>query len=378
MDKVNMPAATGADDPEIEPAESGSMAPPTDEAIAPSEAQDLGDKPSTDQASGWDAGPAASSTGESATDASQPTTTSGEVELDQWQRRVLPFMIVMISVLAGFFLVASALQLLFLHQQIAYAPESAVGSTESQAQDTGQTDEDADQAEVVLLGWDREVLSSSGQSVPAYAFEALALLEFRTIQRRYHQANVLLMSQVWVRYLGFVTGMILALLGATFILGKMREPPVQVGGKIGALLQLTFAGTSPGIFLALVGVALMVATVVTKRELSVRDVPVYVNTGALQALAPESSSSHLSVDCREAHKVLDDLIVLYGDERLEQGDPEFTQKQNELIERLKRVTGRSTWEAEKSTCPGAMEKLIVVDRISPGPPPDTTATPQEG
>ena len=43
------------------------------------------------------------------------------------------------------------------------------------------------------------------------------------IKQRYHQANVLLMAGVRVRYPGLVTGMILALIGAVFVLGKIRE-----------------------------------------------------------------------------------------------------------------------------------------------------------
>jgi hypothetical protein len=49
-------------------------------------------------------------------------------------------------------------------------------------------------------------------------WQLLALLEAHTIQQRYHQANVALILRGSIKYLGFLTGMILSIVGAVFIL----------------------------------------------------------------------------------------------------------------------------------------------------------------
>jgi hypothetical protein len=106
-------------------------------------------------------------------------------------------------------------------------------------------------------------------------FKALAILEAGALDRRYHQANVLLMSRVWARYLGFVTGMILALVGAVFILGKLREESSEISAQ-GVGGGLSMRSTSPGLVLATLGVALMAMTIVTHFEITTTDSPIYL------------------------------------------------------------------------------------------------------
>lgn len=83
------------------------------------------------------------------------------------------------------------------------------------------------------------------------------------------------MSRVWARYLGFVTGMILALVGAVFVLGKLREEATEVQtGTSGAMLSLRSA--SPGLIMAILGVALMATTIVTHHSMEWADSSVYL------------------------------------------------------------------------------------------------------
>ena len=87
-------------------------------------------------------------------------------------------------------------------------------------------------------------------------------LEADALQRRYHQATTTMLARVWTRQLGFLTGMILALVGAAFVLGRLREPATRLsaagGGITGAL-----GASSPGLVLALLGTGLMAITLVT-------------------------------------------------------------------------------------------------------------------
>lgn len=161
----------------------------------------------------------------------------------------------MISMIVGltlFFFIASLAQLAYLHGKIWDAPR--VNSAALQVPTgTGSLDEGA-------------------------RFNALAILEANAVERRYHQANVLLMSRVWARYLGFVTGMIMALVGATFILGKLREEMTSLEAK-GSAAALTLHTASPGLVLAVLGVGLMAATIVTHQEISTTDTSIYMQLG---------------------------------------------------------------------------------------------------
>jgi hypothetical protein len=116
-----------------------------------------------------------------------------------------------------------------------------------------------------------------------------------TVQQRYHQANVILMARIWTTYLGFVTGMILAVVGAAFILGKLREQASEISGKA-ENWQVSIASTSPGLIMVVLGSALMLVTIMTHHQINVTDRPLYFGTAALSPSpsttlpAPESLS----------------------------------------------------------------------------------------
>lgn len=180
------------------------------------------------------------------------TTTNGsgqDARLDSWQSRLLPLMIAMLVGLTLFFFAASLLQLVYLNRKIWDAPRVDVRALRSE--------------------------SGNGELSEAVRFNTLAVLEANVVERRYHQSNVLLMSRVWARYLGFVTGMILALVGAAFILGKLREDVTSLEAK-GSGAGLTLQSASPGLVLAVLGVALMAATIVTHQEIRTTDTAVYM------------------------------------------------------------------------------------------------------
>lgn len=164
-----------------------------------------------------------------------------------WQERLLPLMVRMIVGLTLFFFIASFVQLAYLHLTIQQAPRVDYAT--------------------LLQEQDPERLSVS--------FQTLAVLDAGILERRYHQANVLLMSRVWARYLGFVTGMILALVGAVFILGKLREETSEVSAE-GTAGSLSLRSSSPGLVMTVLGVALMVTTIVTHHEIQTADSPVYL------------------------------------------------------------------------------------------------------
>lgn len=178
---------------------------------------------------------------------------------------LLPWMTKMVMGLTLFFFLASAAQLIYLHFKITAAPETDLEYSLAMMEDAG----------------------ADGAKLTGAALAALSVLELGVVERRYHQANVSLLSRVWTRYLGFVTGMVLAMVGAVFILGRLetkaasqvrlRGPEGTTGH--GALAEIT--SQSPGLVLVSLGVALMITTIVTHHEIQVQDQAVYAKGWSL-------------------------------------------------------------------------------------------------
>lgn len=193
-------------------------------------------------------------------------TSGGRRSLLEWQIALLPMMTVMLVGLTLFFFVASFVQLNNLHNSISNSPSV--------------------QLERTITVVNSEVHRSSAEILRAGELQILAALEGYALDRRYHQANVLLMSRVWTRYLGFVTGMILALVGSSFILGKLRGDQNNASVTVGPM-SAAFQGTEPGLILAGLGVALMITTIVTHHEISTEDAPTFMQVWMRRTLGDE-------------------------------------------------------------------------------------------
>ena len=176
----------------------------------------------------------------------------------RWQQRLLPFMRGMLVAVALFFFVASYTQLYLLNQRI--FDTAPIDTREATA-----------------------VLSSTGtpftaqEALAAARLRAVVALEASGIERQYHQAGILLMSRLWTSYLGFLTGMVLALVGAAFVLGKIEERPSQMDSQLGTFLKIAFSSASPGLFLTTLGTILMVAAIVTHHQIEVNHRAVYLS-----------------------------------------------------------------------------------------------------
>lgn len=153
-----------------------------------------------------------------------------------------------------FFFAASFLQLLYLHHYMSERTAIDLRPVASAA----STDTLSDKRQPETVPW-----------------QALANLEQYSLQRRYNQANVLLMARVWTHYLGFVTGMISMLIGAVFILGKLQEPPTSASSDTAAW-KFSLTTTSPGLVLAFLGTLLMVTTMVAPARIEVEDKATYL------------------------------------------------------------------------------------------------------
>jgi hypothetical protein len=190
-------------------------------------------------------------------------------ELLRWQRRLLPFMTRFIVVLALAFFALSVFHL-FEIGRFVEAEHGATIRTVLQEQIA------------------KETSNNSAPSADQSYRQALVLLEAEAMDRRYHQANALLMSRIWTKQLAFITGMVLAFLGAMFILGKLSEARTTL--TAGASDWKTMiSSSSPGIIMAFFGTVLLVVALVVQTTIAVQDNPVYVYGVALRQGAGVSS-----------------------------------------------------------------------------------------
>ena len=178
--------------------------------------------------------------------------TSEEVNLSkddnntQWQKNLLPVMKRMVIGLTLFFFIATFGQLVYLHLSISNQPDLEISEA------------------FTLL--EKNPTYTFEQNIEATEMKSLLSLEAASLAKRHHQANVLLMSRVWVRYLGFVTGMILSLIGGIFILGKLSTPVSEVTTNAN-VANFSIKSASPGIILAVLGVVLMIMTITVHHQI---------------------------------------------------------------------------------------------------------------
>jgi|SRR5215203_1911244 len=176
-----------------------------------------------------------------------------------WQNRLLPLMSRMIIVLSAFFFIASLVQVIYLENTISTTPKFDANEALSYLQDRP------------TIGDNR---------VEETRLKSLVMLEGNMADNLYRQAHVLLMARIWTSYIGFVTGMILALVGATFVLGKLRTTQSELGAK-GNQWEFSFKSASPGLVLAVLGTTLMLATILTHHDIKTNHQAIYLHDFSL-------------------------------------------------------------------------------------------------
>lgn len=175
---------------------------------------------------------------------------------EDWQRYLRPLMSAMLVGLTVFFFVATLFQLVSLNARIEASPQLAPAQ---------------------LLA-----MAACPPALPAPAcleerrLRMSAVLEANVVARRHHEAGVQVMAAIWSRYLGFATGMILSLVGAAFILGKLSDKGSNLElQNPGSALRATLATSSPGMVMVIAGVVLMVVNITTLHAFNTVDQAIY-------------------------------------------------------------------------------------------------------
>lgn len=181
----------------------------------------------------------------------------------KWQERLLPTMNGLLIGLTVFFFLTTFAQMIYLHWSILQSPP----------------------VDINQAGGDTLIASAEtfNDRLHARELEVNSRMEAFIVTQRYHHVSVQLMAGLWTRYLGFITGMILALVGASFVLGKLREPPQNLSGRF-SVLDFSLRTTSPGIILVVLGVLLMFATITDKDTYSLTDSNIYLGATSAPAI----------------------------------------------------------------------------------------------
>src|SRR5439155_21071660 len=128
-----------------------------------------------------------------------------------------------------------------------------------------------------------QIDSNINGKIPYLKLFSLASMEEISMNRRYNAAGASMMSGIYTKYLGFFTGMILAIVGAVFIISKFREDLSKIGLSMSEQMKFRVASSSPGIIFAFLGSVLMIVTIVKKTEFAVKDSPLYLNYTTIPA-----------------------------------------------------------------------------------------------
>ena len=191
---------------------------------------------------------------------------SGE---ERWQRRMAPFMVGMVVLAAIFFAVVMLVRFGSIERTLQDPPQSGISIPWTTARLAPAT-------------WRDQVELANNQ--------ADFVLEREIIARRYRQASAMLSLRLWTRLMGFLTGMILAMVGAAFVLGKLTAPASEIaGGAQGVTLSVKSA--SPGVVLAALGTLLIAISLLMPVTTDVRDAAVYFGHGHAGATASEATPS---------------------------------------------------------------------------------------
>lgn len=177
--------------------------------------------------------------------------------LVSWQRRLLPWMILLPTALIMIFVYLSTVQLNNFSKEINNYKTSELDK-------------------IFINKKDSSIHSIVLSSTEITKLFLLAKMEEQLMNKRYSQGGALLISRLYTKYLGFFTGMILAIVGAVFIISKLSEGQSSLEAS-NDTIKLSLISTSPGIIFGVLGTVLMLSTILSQREIQITDAAIYLN-----------------------------------------------------------------------------------------------------
>jgi hypothetical protein len=98
-----------------------------------------------------------------------------------------------------------------------------------------------------------------------------------------------------IKFIGFMVGTLLTILGAVVIVKGVRDSPIGLEVSGLARAQVKFTASSPGLFLTLIGGAIILTTIVHTIAAEVQDptfnVPIFVSDGQLLSTTADTTKT---------------------------------------------------------------------------------------
>jgi hypothetical protein len=173
--------------------------------------------------------------------------------MELWQKQLLPWMITILVTSSLLFGVAT----IFQYNRI-YNWMTAV--------ETKVDDSMWSNSAVKPTNFHEQIELANARS--AYA------LEQEVIRRNFQNTRQLVATRLWARFMGFLIGAILAIVGAAFILGRLSDQGNELSSDQPGL-KMTLKSASPGIVLATLGTVLIAMSLMVQVSISNEIVPTY-------------------------------------------------------------------------------------------------------
>jgi len=183
--------------------------------------------------------------------------------INSWQKKLLPWLIIMPSILMFLFIYLATRQMQRFNTVIDAKSESVI-------------------EKLIPLPYDSLLSKNLKGDMDYIRWITLASMEEKSLDRRYSQGGLLLASRIFTKYMGFFTGMILAIVGSVFIIGKMQESSSDIEGAMGDKMKLKIVSSSPGIIFGVLGTVLMLSTILQHTEIELKDQPLFLNPYNIQ------------------------------------------------------------------------------------------------
>lgn len=168
-----------------------------------------------------------------------------------WQRRLLPFMIGSLAFVALAFMASTLWFFRELQARLEFRQDDVVAALSTRYQPAFE------KVDLAYRDW-----------------YVRAALEQTALQQRFNVQTAIVKARLWTRFMGFITGMLLALTGCVFVLGKLRES-INFTGQSTAISG-TLATSSPGVFLALLGTVIIGISLTVQANVESTDSSVYL------------------------------------------------------------------------------------------------------
>lgn len=213
--------------------------------------------------------------------------------ITKWQNKLLPWFILMPTALIAVFIFLASQQLVRFNKALEAKPDSLlIGSILPNPSSIKISDDIVNSEQ--YLRW-----------------ITLTRMEQESLYRRYNQGGLLLMSRIYTKYLGFFTGMIMAIVGSVFIIGKISEDKSEISGSANELIKFSIVSSSPGIIFGVLGTVLMLATILNHNEILIQDSPLYLNQNTIMSseileLLKKNSSDSFNID-----KLSDEAVKMW-------------------------------------------------------------------